>query len=1683
MFKRLREGRSGRPSPGKASSDTLIPTTAAPDRSAATASRASTAKLPSSQEHRKSSASSTFSAETSVPAASRANSVTSSFSDATTLLAPRDSRISSVSSLFSGWSRNRSPTPTLPSRSPSRRRSSPSPGPASKALGQLGLHVLHQPETAPLFNIILIHGLGGDSRKTWTKDLSDPDLFWPQRWLPLEPDIGRARILSFGYNASFLPGTPRSIYKIVDFAKELLFEMKFAKDNNGQDLDIGSRPIIVLAHSMGGLVAKKAYLLGQIDETYQDIVRSISAIVFLATPHRGSNLAEVLSRLLTVFFQPSREFISDLTKGSHALEELNEQFRHVAPKLSIWSFYETQATPVGPANVMVLDKDSSILGYTKEVSRPLNADHHGVCKYSSPEDSNYISVRNALSSLAKDLSPRDLATRGQPATDTMKNLEDFLGVHVSPEEDLNSIRRLWLSGTCDWLLHEPQIKSWMETRQESCVTWFSGPPGSGKSTLSAHMIIHMRSSNAACQYFFFKFDDPSKRSLSSFLRSIAYQAAKDIPDFQRDLMDLAADNTRLEKADSLLIWKKLFESTLLRLDLTTPLYWVIDALDESEAPKALLELLHSIGRSRAPIRVLIFSRKTEPLSVAFGRLPSSIPVQLLDKDGTDFNALDIHTLIEEEIQHMRGSDELRQKVAQSVESRAQGSFLWARLVLEDIVNCHSEDAIQDALRDIPNDMNDLYRRMELSILNSPRKSNIALAKAILQWVTCARRLLTLEELSQALRPEIPELLDPRRTIQDVCGQFTVINDAGQVAVVHQTAREYLTKNSGDKSFVNIEEAHAKLFRKSISVLCDPTLRYKLTHSPSTLRTAESFLFYAAISWTYHLQHIRIPCNEILDSVLQLFKSTSVLTWIQFLALFGPLETLVKAAKALTSFVRHRRKFNSTENPLLHRLSDLDLLERWTVDLVKLIGKFSRQLSSDPSIIYNLIPALCPKYSILHQQYFQRDATEIAIRGISDTHWNDNLAKIALPNGDQAWNIACAADILAVHGSSGTVYIWNASNFSEICTVRHKEPVTSLCINSKGSVCVTYGLRSTKFWSIPSAQMLSCTPNPADVKAMSMTFAENDAKVLMGSDDRAVRYLQTKEPESGWQVVDASLLKESSQPEGSFVNSPMCMAFNGDGTQVGVSYRGFPLSVWVLKGGYCIGRCQRAKAFRNDHARPSASWFGVDRFTWNPVTGHVIGLYRDGCVFKWHPLTGENQEAPSAADEVAASSDGKMFVTSNSDGTVRLWNFAYFTVIYQLSSTDLVTGLAFSPDCMRIYDLRGSFVNAWEPNSLIRFSESEESSSDTASESQSPTSVSHISEASLRQYEAITVVSAEPGSHWYCAGNEEGSVDLFNTRTDHTVELSKFFNYMSVAQIAWSQDATHIATADLGGDIAVKHLTAPPVNSNNGTPNLKSLSPPRIDLDGRGIQQMLFNTDASLLLIASDDGGHIWSLKNQTTIATLHDADMNRRWLQHPLQESLFLGFGPSDIKVFCWQDFSEQARLYQSRTELETAEHPHGITKTSPKPDGMNEARATASKALLTQDREHVLLQTKTTSIQGHVSKRVFLFPVSAFASKGSSIRSIFIPPGIHAKMEIPLGMLPGSRLAFLDRDLWFCTFRLGSSRGSEHDVPQRHYFVPRDWTSTEGVEQCCMTEDGTLLCPKDDSVAVIKCNLDISGF
>lgn len=1548
---------------------------------------------------------------------------------------------------------------------------------ASRQRQTTGLHVVHDPGPLAPLDIIFVHGLGGDSIKSWSKG-HDPDLFWPQHWLPFEPDIGRVRILTFGYNASFRAGAPKSVSNIADFAKELLYEMAFGKSESGDDLGIGRVPIIFVVHSMGGLIVKKAYLLGQNDEGYQNVVRSISAMVFMATPHRGTNLAEVLNRVLMVSWNSPRNFIGDLSKSSPVLEELNEQFRHIAPKLSIVSFYETLATSIGPKKIMVLEKDSAILGYPMEVSRALDADHHGVCKYSSPRDSNYLSVRNVLKSLVGRFRTKGAKAINSQVYEESKAIEEFLGLSSTPEDDFNSFRRLWTSGTCEWFFAEPRIQTWMLSTPEPHVVWLTAPPGSGKSVLCTHVINKLRESGRSCQYFFFKFGDQTKQSLGTLLRSIVYQIAQDIPEFRRSLMDrLTAESSRLERSNAALIWQKVFENLLFELESPCPLFWVIDGLDESDSPNAMVELLQGLTMSRTAIRILIVSRKTETLHIALDRLSDAIPVDIIEQDVRSCGPGDIEKYVEKEVKHMRVTSEMKVRITKDILDHAHGNFLWVRLVLEELLRCHTEDAIDQTLSEIPKDMNQLYRRMELTVLRTTQSSNIPLAKTLLQWTICARRPLMLKELASALRPEFLEFLDLRRTIENVCGQFIVVDPAGRVGLLHQTAREYLTKISNEKISVNLKQSHRKLFERTVTAVLDPGIRYELSYEQRGATCADPFFFYAATSWPYHLRHSEDLSDKAFDRLLTLFRTPAVLAWVHSVALIGQLEILVKTAKALSHFVSRCRKRNSDKNPLLHRLSDLEFLEQWAIDLLKLVGKFSPHLLSQPAAVYKLIPPLCPENSALHQQFHDPKSADLLVSSISNTTWSDNLAKMSLPNQQQAWDIACRGKFVAVLGSERTIHIWSSENFTEVCTLGENASV--FCFNKKGDRLVTYGTRGTTLWSIPAGQPLFSSQNPPECAALTICLADNDTTVLMGSEDKAIWRLCMKESSPKWHVVNPTLLNEAGI-DGAVAGAPSSILFNHDATKVGVCYRGYPLSVWAVNEGRCIGRYRGSKDFRDKHSRPSGSWFAVDKFTWNPITGHIIGVMKAGYTFKWHPVTQESYQVESAsADGVAASSDGRLFATCCSDGSVKVWDFAFFSVIYQLSSQEIVTDLAFSPDCRRFYDLRGSYVSAWEPNSLIRFAENEELCSDAKSESHSPSSVSQVSEGWQQEYEPVTALGVPLNSSLYCVGDEDGMVTLFDACSGQSILLDKFFNFFCVNHIAWSHDSKHVAAADLGGDIVI--TKRPDLDAQGSLQDVaRDATRLRAEFDGRSIDQMLFSHDSRLLLVVGNERGLVCTIhdgKTQTftTFAGVH----GHKWINHPTEPDLFLGIGVRYANVYKWSDLSEQNRI--PFEPYRRADHEKSVNLEPPSVETslVQELDLVVNRLITSQDSKYLIVEIKGSSSR-RATKHIRILHKAAFGpTPGVSVPYSTLPSRVEAKVEVPLGIIFGEKFVFLDHDLWVCTFRLDSPV----DDVERHFFIPRDWATKEGLDLCCLMEDGTLLCPRDDKVAILKSSLELASF
>jgi triacylglycerol esterase/lipase EstA (alpha/beta hydrolase family) len=135
-------------------------------------------------------------------------------------------------------------------------------------------------------SIVAVHGLKGKAFKTWTEG----DKLWLADFLPLE--IPQARILSYGYNAGI--AFTGSASGIDDYARQLL-ERLLAKRRHVTDPEndgTTKRPLLFICHSLGGVVVKRALVLAhERSRRYGSISQDTTGIMFLGTPHRGSDVA------------------------------------------------------------------------------------------------------------------------------------------------------------------------------------------------------------------------------------------------------------------------------------------------------------------------------------------------------------------------------------------------------------------------------------------------------------------------------------------------------------------------------------------------------------------------------------------------------------------------------------------------------------------------------------------------------------------------------------------------------------------------------------------------------------------------------------------------------------------------------------------------------------------------------------------------------------------------------------------------------------------------------------------------------------------------------------------------------------------------------------------------------------------------------------------------------------------------------------------------------------------------------------------------------------------------------------------------------------------------------------------------------------------------------------------------
>ncbi|TLD28422.1 hypothetical protein PspLS_03370 [Pyricularia sp. CBS 133598] len=1553
--------------------------------------------------------------------------------------------------------------------------------------GPRGLSVVYSPLNEPhRANIVFVHGLGGTSRKTWSKD-ADPALFWPLQFLPLESDLRKARILTFGYNADFQkPGSVNT--SVLDFAKELLFDLKHARDERGEELDMEKVPLIFVVHSMGGLIIKEAYIQGQHDPQYEAIIRAISAIIFLSTPHRGTNLAQTLNRILqsTLGVTSAKYYVSELTKSSFTLQRLNEQFRHIAPSLDIVSFYETVPTPIGFKNtkVMVLEKESSVLGYPGEISKPLaNADHHGVCKYESPDDPNYVTVRNVLKSLFSKIlaSQARRGPEGQEIADKKgrrhsTDLRTILGITELPNTDYAFFRDQWVEGTGQWLLQDQAYRRWLLSHDQSpSIIWLTGSAAAGKSVLASTVIDSLvgDAADGYCQYFFIRFADRKKRTLSLILRSLAYQMGLNVPGFQEQVLGFADEAIGFDTADSRTIWNCI-KSALSGIDMiTNSIFWVIDGIDEAEKPRTLLKYLTDLHSLHLPIRVLLVGRRTNELEAEFQRLPAAVRKTHIDIDG---RVEDLRAYVNRELT-LFGDLDLRQSLIDR----------WVRLAVERLNSCYTQADAEAALEELPGGMKALYDRMAASI-SAKAPPEREFATKLLNFAACSTRTLKVIELSQALGKD--DFFDMQRTVADLCGGFAVIDNGGNFTLVHHSAREYLldpdnSSGSSSQAFgLARNEAHKTIFLSCMRSLTATGLRGQIGRG-----SMPEFVNYAAGDWSSHLVAAPVGCRETTSAMRRFLSGPWVLAWIHILASTERLGVLVRVSKHLSRFADAARQHYALDTDTHQNIKELELFDCWAVDFAKLAGKFGGNLRRSPQSVYKAVPALCPHNSAIYQQFGKTEPRALTVSGFSSNNWDDSLGRLSFGFRNYAAFIQVAGAYVFILISSGTVLIYNSMTLDHhsASPIKHGERLYRMQTNSRGTTLVTYGYRTTKVWQISSGVCTATIPN-VEIGLRPLVMLLDGNTLFVGTDDRCVRTLDLSQQSPAWKLI-AEL--EEQELEGHFLNAASHMALNKDGSMVTVAYRGHPLSAWEADGPTHIGHLWKKDAsYRGE----------VLEAIWHPHEAQVYGLYTTGQIFQWSPYYNEVDEKSIGANKMTMSPDGNLLATSDARGAVKILTTLSLTVIYQVAAQDLVLGLAFSPDLRRIYDLRGDYGNVWGPNALLRYAEPTGQGSDAESELDSLAPSSNVSEITPGWVDPIIALEPSPVGRLYCCNTEKGVVSLHDALRGTATTLHTSPVSFGSSLMTWSLDGKWLCFADPSMSIYI-------VSVQPGTSGSDPVigSPVVVSMQGttKGpILQLMLQPDGSHLMVHTESTVYLISTTDLAVSKSVPMGTAKCRWIVHPQNPALIIGLGPRLAQVLDW-DLVEYETYNISYMTVHDVDNPHSTTATvSPSQTHALE------RVLVTHDKKRILVQL--AAVEGSAGEKMFLSleassllssaapqqTTSAAAVKAEPrvISPIILDTTVSSQISLVLGFSPSNRLVYLSRSFQVCLWNMspvpqpppklklphaadGWHASQGPTMPGSEIFsLPGDWISRECVRLCCLwPNEKAILCPRNGEVGVIR--------
>ncbi|RWA06025.1 hypothetical protein EKO27_g9081 [Xylaria grammica] len=213
---------------------------------------------------------------------------------------------------------------------------------------------------------------------------------WLRDLLPSE--LKNARIATYSYQSDWRdPGVETTLRQCSEQFLNVIYQNRRCGEGS-------QRPLILIGHSLGGLVIQQALNIADHGDGYADIRLSVTGIIFLGAPFRGSDLA-VYGKWIAKVAGRDTALLRLLQKDNSYLHGLSRDFWASYGNRDVLCFYEGKDAEYGPWKQRVVDVQSASIHGKRMIY--MNTDHSGLNKFCGADDENYLLLLPEIQRMVK----------------------------------------------------------------------------------------------------------------------------------------------------------------------------------------------------------------------------------------------------------------------------------------------------------------------------------------------------------------------------------------------------------------------------------------------------------------------------------------------------------------------------------------------------------------------------------------------------------------------------------------------------------------------------------------------------------------------------------------------------------------------------------------------------------------------------------------------------------------------------------------------------------------------------------------------------------------------------------------------------------------------------------------------------------------------------------------------------------------------------------------------------------------------------------------------------------------------------------------------------------------------------------------------------------------------------------